>query len=236
MNDEAAKLWELQQVLTELAEHEKQLNVKPEEFAVVDREYQAANEEMQRLQESLDTMSKERRRVDGELADQQELLKKYQGQLMQVKNQQQYAAAWKEIDATRKHVKELEESVLKFMTDAEAVQKQLDERRGGYDALKARYDSAHEKWQSSLGHLRSAIDKLHADQERIESQLPEKSKREFWRIAKGRQGVGVARIVGDTCNACRTRVRPALTQQLKRGELVHCEGCSRLLYLERPAS
>jgi len=236
LNDEAAKLWELQQVLTELTEREKQLNVKPEEFAVVDREYQAANEEMQRLQESLDTMSKERRRVDGELADQQELLKKYQGQLMQVKNQQQYAAAWKEIDATRKHVKELEDSVLKFMTDAEAVQKQLDERRGGFDDLKARYDAAHDKWQSSLGDLRTAIKKLRADQERIESQLPERAKREFWRIAKGRQGIGVAPIVGDTCSACRTRVRPALTQQLKRGELVHCEGCSRILYLERPPS
>ena len=236
MNDEAAKLWELQQVLLELAEHEKQLNVKPEEFAVVDREYQAANEEMQRLQESLDTMSKERRRVDGELADQQELLKKYQGQLMQVKNQQQYAAAWKEIDATRKHVNELEESVLKFMTDADAVQKKLDERRDGFDDLKARYDAAHDKWQSSLGDLRSAIEKLRTNQDRIESQLPERTKREFWQIAKQRQGVGVARIVGDTCSACRTRVRPALTQQLKRGELVHCEGCSRILYLERAAS
>ena len=46
---------------------------------------------------------------------------------MQVKNQQQYAAAWKEIDATRKQVKELEESELKKMTDIEALQRQLDE-------------------------------------------------------------------------------------------------------------
>lgn len=236
MNDEASKLWELQQVLTELTEREKQLNVKPEAFAAVDREYQTANEEMQRLQESLDTMSKERRRVDGELSDQQELLKKYQGQLMQVKNQQQYAAAWKEIDTTRKHVKELEDSVLKSMTEAEQVQSQLDQRRAGFDDLKSRYDAAHDAWQSSLGDLRSEIEKLRARQQEIESRLPEKLKREFWRIANGRGGVAVARIVGDTCSACRTRVRPALSQQLKRGELVHCEGCHRIIYLERAAS
>ena len=236
LNDESSKLWELQQVLTELTERERLLNVKPEEFAAVDREYQSANEEMERLQESLDTMGKERRRVDGELADQQELLKKYQGQLMQVKNQQQYAAAWKEIDATRKHVKELEDSVLKSMTDAEAVQKQLDERREGFDDLKSRYDAAHDAWQSSLGDLRGEIETLRAKQEQIESRLSDKLKREFWQIAKGRGGVGVARIVGDTCSACRTRVRPALSQQLKRGELVHCEGCYRILYLERVAS
>jgi uncharacterized protein len=236
LNDEVNKLWELQQVVSELADREKQLNVKPESFAAVDREYQSANEEMQRLQESLDTMSKERRRVDGELSDQQELLKKYQGQLMQVKNQQQYAAAWKEIDATRKQVKELEESVLKSMTEADAVQAQLDERRAGFDDLKARYDEAHHAWQSSLGDLRAEIEKLRTKQEQVEAGLREPIKREFWRIVKQRQGIAVAAITGDTCSACRTRVRPALSQQLKRGELVHCEGCARILYMERPPS
>lgn len=236
MNDEVNKLWELQQVVSELADREKQLNVKPESFAAVDREYQSANEEMQRLQESLDTMSKERRRVDGELSDQQELLKKYQGQLMQVKNQQQYAAAWKEIDATRKQVKELEESVLKSMAEADAVQAQLDEGRAGFDDLKARYDEAHHAWQSSLGDLRAEIAKLRKNQERVEAGLREPLKREFWRVVKQRQGIAVAPINGDTCSACRTRVRPALSQQLKRGELVHCEGCARILYMERPPS
>src|SRR5438046_3826747 len=105
-------------------------------------------------------MSKERRRVEGELSDQQELLKKYQGQLMLVKNQQQYAAAWKEIDATRRHVKELEDAALKSMTEAESVQGQLDERRGGFDELKGRHDEAHGAWQASLGELRGEIAQL----------------------------------------------------------------------------
>ena len=236
LNNDVEKLWELQQVLSELADREKQLNIKPESFADVDREYQTANEEMQRLQESLDTMAKERRLVDGELADQQELLKKYQGTLMQVKNQQQYAAAWKEIDATRKHVKELEDSVLKFMTDAEGVQKELDDRKAGFDDLKSRYDAAHDAWQHSLGDLRSEIKTLRKKQEQIETGLAEPLKREFWRIAKQRGGIAVVRIVGDTCSACRTRVRPALSQQMKRGDLIHCEGCARILYMERPAS
>ena len=172
MNQDVEKLWELQTVLTALSEREKQLNSKPESFAAVDREWQAANAEMEKLQGQIDVLTKERRRVDGELSDQQELLKKYQGQLMQVKNQQQYAAAWKEIDAARKHVKELEAS------------------------------------------------------------LPERTRREFQRILKQRLGVAVVKVANDSCSACRTRVRPALYQQLKRGELVYCEGCHRILYLE----
>jgi uncharacterized protein len=236
LNTEVERLWDLQQVVSQLADRERLLSVKPDSFAAVDAEYQAANEEMQKLEQSLETMSRERRRVDGELQDQQEVLKKYQGNLMQVKNQQQYAAAWKEIDATRKQVKELEDAVLKSMTDAEAVQKQLDERRAGFDELKARYDASHAEWQASLSDLRSEIEVLRTKQERIENSIPEKLKREFWRVAEHRGGIAVARVDGETCSGCRTRIRPALAQQLKRGELVKCEGCSRILYPENTES
>lgn len=235
MND-VDKLWELQTVMTALNEREKQMSVKPDSFAAIDREYQSANEEMTRLQGQLDTLGKERRRVDGELSDQQELLKKYQGQLMQVKNQQQYAAAWKEIDAARKHVKDLEESVLKNMTEADGLQQQLDERKGGHDALQSRYDEAHADWQHSLSDLRGEAEKLKKKAAEIEATLPERLRNEFQKIYRQRQQVAVSRVNNDTCSMCRTRVRPQVAQQLKRGELVHCEGCHRILFLERSKS
>lgn len=230
------KLWELQTLMSALNERERLMGVKPETFAALDREYENANDEMARLQAQLDQLARERRRVDGELSDQQELLKKYQGQLMQVKNQQQYAAAWKEIDATRKVVKELEESVLKNMTEAEALQQQLDERKEGHADLQARHDTAHGEWQHSLGDLKKEAEELRAKASRVEATIPERLRNEFQKIYRQRQQIAVSRVASDTCSACRTRVRPAVAQQLKRGELVHCEGCHRILYLERPAS
>jgi predicted nucleic acid-binding Zn-ribbon protein len=230
------KLWELQTVLSALNERERQMAVKPESFAAVDREYQSANDEMTRLQEQIDKLAKERRSVDGELSDQQELLKKYQGTLMQVKNQQQYAAAWKEIDATRKHVKELEESVMKSMTEEETLQTQLDGRRGGHDELQSRYDAAHAEWQSSLGDLRKEAEQLRGKASAIEATIPPRLLNEFKKIYKQRQQVAVSPVASDTCSGCRTRVRPQVAQQLKRGELVHCEGCHRILHLGSPAS
>lgn len=234
--NEVHKLWELQTILTALNEREKQMAVKPESFAAIDREYQSANEEMTRLQQQLDTLGKERRRVDGELSDQQELLKKYQGQLMQVKNQQQYAAAWKEIDATRKHVKELEESVLKTMTEMDGLQTQLDTRKSGHEDLQARWDAAHAEWQSSLGDLRREAEELRKKADAVEATIPPRLLSEFHKIYKQRGQIAVSRVANDTCSSCRTRVRAMVAQQLKRGELIHCEGCHRILYLERPSS
>ena len=216
MNPDVEKLWELQSVLTQLGDREKQLTSKPESFAAVDREWQQANDEMTRLQETIEQLSRERRRVDGELGEQQEILKKYQGQLMLVKNQQQYAAAWKEIDSTRKHVKELEDSTLKTMGEIESLQKDLDDRRAGSAELKSRWDAAHDAWQHSLGDLRTEVDQLKGRISKVESALSDRLKRDFYRIFKQRQNLGVARVVNDSCSACRTRVRPALYQQLQR--------------------
>lgn len=233
---EVDKLWDLQAVLTALNEREKQMSVKPESFAEIDREYQSANEEVTRLQQQLEVLSKDRRKVDGELTDQQEQLKKYQGTLMQVKNQQQYAAAWKEIDATRKHVKELEESVLKTMTESEGFQSQLDARKGGHDDLQARYDKAHGEWQASLGDLKKEADDLRKKAEALEATLSPRLRNEFQKIYRQRQQIAVARVVNGTCSACRTHVRAMVAQQLKRGELIHCEGCHRILFLEKTPS
>ena len=236
LNPDVEKLWELQTVQSQLGDREKQLASKPESFAALDREWQSANEEMSRLETSIEQLSKERRRADGELADHQELLKKYQGQLMQVKNQQQYAAAWKEIDATRRQVKELEDADLKIMADIDELQKKLDERRAGSVDLKARWDEAHDAWQHSLGDLRGEVEQLRKKAEAIEAGLPERLKNEFHKIFSQRQKIAVARVINDSCSACRSRIRPALMQQLKRGELVYCEGCHRILYLEKPSS
>jgi uncharacterized protein len=236
LSADVEKLWELQTVLSQLTDREKAMSVQPEAFAAVDREYQASNEEMERLNQSLETLGKERRKVEGELSDQQELLKKYQGQLMQVKNQQQYAAAWKEIDASRKHVKELEESALKSMTEIDGVQSQLDERKSQFDDLKSRHDAAHAEWQSSLGDLRAEAQALRKKADQLEAALPEPARREFQRIFRQRGGVAVSKVINDSCTTCRTRVRPALAQRLRRGEVVICEGCHRILYLEKASS
>lgn len=229
-------MWELQSLLSQLADRERQMSVKPESFAAIDREYQEATTSIEQLNQQLETAARERRRVEGELSDQQELLKKYQGQLMQVKNQQQYAAAWKEIDATRKHVKELEDSLLKLMGDSDGVQAQLDERKGGYDGLKQRYDEAYEAWQHSLADLRKDAEDLKVKAADMEKRLPMRLRNEFQKIFRQRQGIAVAKTNGDTCTVCRTRVRPQVAQQLRRGETVFCEGCHRILYLEKVAS
>jgi hypothetical protein len=129
---------------------------------------------------------------------------------MQVKNPQQ-AAAWKEIDTTRKHVKELEDSALKTISEIDGLQGRLDERKGGHDALKTRWDEAHAAWQhSGLRAEGKAEARLHSSK----SMCPTRS-----------SASSTASLSGGRASPWRpcwptavpaARIRPALQQQLKR--------------------
>ena len=221
-------------MMSHLAEKEKTLHSKPEDFAEIDSAYQNADQELSQLTLRLDALGTERRAIERELQAEQEVLKKYQGQLMQVKNQVQYAAAWKEIDASRKKIKDLEETLLRQMGESEEKQGDLEKRKVSHAELKTQHDAAFEVWQGSLADLRTEIEGIRSKISGIEQEIPANLRAEFHRIFKQRQGVAMTRVVNESCGSCRVRIRPQTMQQLKRREVAMCEGCRRIFYLERP--
>jgi predicted nucleic acid-binding Zn-ribbon protein len=226
------KLWELQKVLSELAENEKLLTDKPADFAEIDVRYADAQAAMARLEEKLTALTLERRKIDGELQAEQETLKKYQGQLMQVKNQQQYSAAWKEIDGSRKKIKELEDAELAKMGEIEETQKELDALREQHSGLTGEWEAAHQQWQTSLADVKERIGSIRERAGALEAGIPPAPLRQFKRILEQRHGVGVACVEGEACSICRFRVRSQALIDVKRGEVLTCEGCRRILYVE----
>lgn len=236
LNDTNEKLWQLQAEMAQLTATERALQEKPADFAEVDRKYNASKNEIETLQTRLDEISKKRRDSERDLGTEQELLRKYQGQLMQVKNQQQYAAVWKEIDTQRKKVSELEDETLKGMEEIGDIEKSLEEKRAEHETLQLEHDRAHAEWQESLGELRGKAEELRGRVAALEKTIPDGLRREFHQIFKNRQGIAVARVDEGSCSGCRVRIRPFVIQQLKRGEISHCEGCRRILYMERTSA
>ncbi|MBW3672265.1 MAG: hypothetical protein KY432_11415, partial [Acidobacteria bacterium] len=177
-----------------------------------------------------------RREIERTLGAEQEVLQKYESQLMQVKNQQQYAAAWKEIDVARKKVKELEDELLELMGQIESIDNELTELDTALAPLRERHDSEYAEWQGSLGGIRELADKTREKISEIEKDIPDRLKKEFHKIFGRRHGVAVAYVENDACSACRFRVRPAVAQQVRRGEVIMCDSCSRIIYLNGASS
>jgi predicted nucleic acid-binding Zn-ribbon protein len=208
--------------MTEIAELERRLSVKPDHYAEIDGRYAGAQAEIERLQATLDQLGRERRKIDGDLQMEQAALQKYEGQMKMVKNQQQYSAAWKEIDVARKKKKELEDAELAKMAEIENAQSALDALTLSHSELKEEWEMAHAEWQSSLGDVRAELDRATARARDAEKDIPPGPLRQFQRICEQRQGV-----------ACRLKVRSQAILLVNRGEIITCEGCRRIVYVEK---
>lgn len=227
------KLWNLQKILSEVAALDRRLSVKPDHFAEIDRKYETAKAEMDRLQATLDQLGRERRKLDGDLQMEQEALTKYEGQMKMVKNQQQYSAAWKEIDIARKKKKEIEDAELAKMGEIEAAQAALDALKESHAELTAEWELAHGEWQESLHEVRSELDKAKKRVAEAEADIPPGSLRQFQRIFEQRHGVAMSLLEGDSCSNCRFKVRSQAILQVHRGDIITCEGCRRIVYAEK---
>lgn len=227
------KLWQLQKIVTEVAELEQRLSVKPDRYAEIDGRYAGAKAEIERLQASLDQLGRERRKIDSDLQVEQEALKKYEGQMKMVKNQQQYSAAWKEIDVARKKTKDLEDAELAKMSEIDAAQQALDELMQSHSAVTLEWEAAHAEWQEGLGEVRAELEGARRRAAEAESDIPPGPLRQFKRICEQRQGVGMSLLEGESCGACRFKVRSQAILQVHRGDIITCEGCRRIVYAEK---
>jgi predicted nucleic acid-binding Zn-ribbon protein len=229
LSDVIERLRQLQAEMSKLADKDRALTTKPESFAEIDQRFETTRSEIDTLQQRIDELSRQRRDVESDLAAEQEVLKKFQGQLMQVKNQQQYAAAWKEIDTARKKIKEMEDEALKRMTEIEEAEQQLRTANETFEPLSSEHKAAFDEWQGSLSGLRDEVAQIKKQVSMIEAGLPPAIQREFHAMLKQRQGLAVAAVLEGSCGACRVRIRPQVVQQMKRGEVVRCESCRRYL-------
>ena len=59
----------------------------------------------------------------------------------------------------------------------------------------------------------------------------------YEQLLKQRRGLAVARMNSEMCAACHVRLRPHVTQQIRRNdEIVACESCQRILYYVEPTA
>ena len=238
MNQDLQTLIELQRLDTAIAELEAEVEGLPRKIAQVEstlsEHIQAVEASKARLAEN----QRGRRKRESDISAHREKISKYKGQVFEVKTNEQYKALLHEIEFHETEIRKLEDDMLSEMIDSESLEKDLREAEQSLTVERTRTEKEiaearerQKKDESELGSARRARAEVQA---RLSLPLYET----YERVAKFRNGIGVAEVLNGTCGACHVRLRPqAYAETRLKTQIVTCESCGRILYfVSEPAA
>jgi len=235
----APKLADFDRTARELVREKERLAGVPDEMRSLHDEYTAARAEIDSLTAAVDAALHDRIAREGEVADAQEQLRKFQQQVPKVRNQREYGALLAEIDGAKALLKSLEESVLDLLERTEEAQQELESRRAGFGDIEARYQAALAEWEARKPEVAARVSDLERTVAELREALPRNVVLQYERLSERYQGEAVAWLIsteraGGTvlwhCSVCNYHVRPQSALEIRsRGALAQCDGCRRFL-------
>lgn len=231
MSLELNQLIELQELDLEIQRVADRLSMIPVERETREREFEQYAAEFLALKSKYEDNVANRKQLEEELAVTQQHHEKYQQDKMRVRNEKEYAAVLREIDATKKQIGVLETEVLKLMEEAEKLNSELtvlspdvEKRRGEVDMILAELEREGEEAQkASVG--------LAARRQELAQAVPKPLFATYDRMSRTKRGQALAEVRDGICSACRMKVRPKLFSDVRKGDqMMTCESCGRILY------
>ena len=181
-------------------------------------------EEMKEMEEAI-------QRKKNEIVDSQALIKKYQEQQMNVRNNREYDSLSKEIEFQTLEIELSEKRIREFTSQLEEKkelksesQALLDERMGDLDEKKKELNSIISETQKEEEELRSRS-------ENFVNLIEQRLLLAYKRIRKNaRNGLAVVSVERDACGGCFNKIPPQRQLDIKsRKKIIVCEYCGRIL-------
>jgi len=228
---ELSQLIELQELDVQLQSTAERLSTIPAERDRIESEFRQYASEFLAIKSRHEEILNHRKQLELDLATTQQHHEKYTQDKMRVRNEKEYAAALREIDAAKKHISALETEILKEMEELEKLEAELKVYAPDVDRKRAETDEMLASLDRERDEANRQMQAFAERRERLGKQIPKHLLATYDRVARIRRGQALSEVRDGICTACRMRIRPQIVSDVRRGDrLITCDSCSRILY------
>jgi predicted nucleic acid-binding Zn-ribbon protein len=230
--EEIKKLVELQQLDIEIFGIKRELEWIPEKIAEYDASVKAKEGLFKGSEEKSKKLAVKKKEKEMELGTKEEAIKKHQGQLFQVKTNQEYSALQKEIASIGADKSILEEDILKLFDDIDAAEKEVARDKDLFQKEKIKIESEKKQFEQKKSELETRLGTLNAQRAELAKNVNVEALAKYERILVAREGSALVPIENESaCGGCNMNLPPQIINEVRMNtDFVVCGNCSRILY------
>jgi predicted nucleic acid-binding Zn-ribbon protein len=231
VEEKLSALVTLQKIESKLDEIQILKGELPMEVSDLEDEIQGLNARQTRIEEEINGIKEFIEQKKVAITESEALIKKYEKQSTNVKNNREFEAINKEIEMQQleiklaeKHIKDANEEIAEKAVMLEKAKKNVSSKE---TVLKGKKDEL-EKIISATEKEEKHFNKLSSE---AREKVDERLLLSYDRIRKNyRNGLGVVPVVRDACGGCFNAIPPQKQSEIKqRKKIIICENCGRIL-------
>jgi predicted nucleic acid-binding Zn-ribbon protein len=231
--EQLKRLLRIQDLALEIRQARSVAESAPARVEDIEARFRERNAEYVAIQARHDELDRDQKSRTQSLAELEEARRKFTDQLMQVKNQREYAAVLKEIDAVKGQVAEHEDAILRAMDELETLISDLEARAAHIQEERAKVAAEVADVESEASAATERAARFESERTAIEVELPRDLVDAVRRVEEARAGIFLAKAEAQVCQSCYVRIRPQVFQEIKLAARIHsCGNCRRFLYYE----
>lgn len=231
ITEKLKKLWDLQQIDSQLGEIQILKGELPMEVADLEDEVAGLDTRVKKLKANLKESEQEVAKMQITAKDAEANIKKYQKQLDEVKNNREYEALQKEIELAKLDIQLSEKKTREAKGHLESKRESLAITEARMDAKQKELDAKRVELQGIIEKTEQEENQLHARIEKARTGIEDRLLNAYDKTRRTyRNGLAVVTVERNSCGGCFNHVPPQV--QLEIGlhkKIIACEHCGRIL-------
>ena len=233
LEEQLKLLVELQGLDSQILKIERELTFIPEEIKRVEGEFEAKKADLKKLEDGVKTLQLKRKEKEVELQSKEDMIKKHQAQMYQVKTNKEYSALQQEIERIKADDSLIEEDIIKIFDQVDAENKKIAQEKEFLKGEEAKLNEEKKRWETESKRITGEMDNLKVQRASLAEKVDKTVLSKYERILQGKDGLAVVPVLGDSCQGCFSKMPPQVIHEIMmKKDLIFCENCARILYIE----